>query len=446
MKPVDLRIENAMVLTMDNKRSIIENACVDISGDSFVNICTMDDISPRPEATKTLNAEGKLLMPGFINCHTHAAMTLFRSFADDMPLKTWLEDYIWPAEAAFVNGPNVQISTRLAIAEMIESGTTMFADMYFFEDEVALECEKAGIRVMLGEAILDFPTPNMKNPTDGLKYTLFLAEKWKNHPLVKVSVASHSIYACSEDLLHEINKFSRKHHLDIQMHLAETHTEIQKIKEEKGMSAAQYVHAIGMFDQRLIASHMIHLTEDEKQLSIQNGVRIAHNPQSNLKLASGFIDTHFFIRPEVCIGFGTDGAASNNDLNIAAEIQTTAFLGKHLQQDSSACKAAELIEMATIKAARVLGVDSFTGSIEVGKKADFILINLNKSHLSPLYNIYSHLVYSLCRSDIESVMVNGRMLMHDRVLLNMDAQNTRENIKMISTEISKKFTHFNHGH
>lgn len=445
MKSADTRIQNVIILTMDKDRKIIENGFIDIKDDSILHIGRQNESHEYPAPKQCIDGNGMLLMPGLINCHTHAAMSLFRGFADDMPLQKWLNDYIWPVESEFINASTVATGTRLAISEMIEAGITQFADMYFFEDEVAKECEKAGIRVLLGEAIIDFQTPNMKTPEEGLNYTAFLNNKWNDHPLIRTSVAPHSIYACSSSVLNNVNLLSHKLGIDIQMHLAETAFEIENIKKTSGKSAAEYLYSLNMLDRRLIASHMIHLTEEEIQLSLTSGVRIAHNPQSNLKLASGFINTTSLIKPENCIGFGTDGAASNNDLDIIAEMQTTALMGKHLQYNPSACDALQMVEMATIKAAKVLGTSSITGSLELGKKADLILINLSKPHMNPIYNIYSHLVYSIKSSDIESVMVNGRWLMKNKVLLSIDIENTMEEVKVISNKIRQKFTHFNHG-
>lgn len=418
MRP-DLRLDNGLILTMNDRFEVVDRGFVEICGSHITAVGRMSELINRPQPHEVLDISNHLVMPGLINCHTHAAMTLIRGMADDMPLDTWLRDFIWPAEARFVTAENVFTGTQLAIAEMFRSGTTLFADMYFFEEEVARACIEAGMKVLTGEAVMDFPSPSHPAPESTLKHTESMATQYRNHPLVRVAFAPHSIYACSKSLLQSIAKESRRLNLPVHIHLSETDEEVTNSLSGNGLRPLPYLLQTGI-NERLIAAHMIHTDQKEIELAATLDMGIAHNPSSNMKLASGWAPIDTYTRLNIKCGLGTDGAASNNNLNLFNEMRSTALVTKLLCKDPAAMPARKVVEMATIGGARVLGVDRFTGSIEAGKAADILVARLDQPHLTPLYNIWSHVVYAMHSSDVETLFVNGRMVMHKRVLQTLD--------------------------
>jgi 5-methylthioadenosine/S-adenosylhomocysteine deaminase len=416
-----------------------------IQGSGVVAIEPAQLVFEKWEAAQIIDATDCLIMPGFINAHSHVAMTMYRGFADDIPLKEWLENYIWPAEASFATRPNIESATQLALAEMMMAGTVMFADMYFHEDLIAQTSEKAGMRMLAGEGIFDFPTPNCKTAKDGLAYTEDLIRHYANNPLINISLAPHAIYTCSPENLKLIKALSEKYHVPVQIHLSETQVEVNDSLQRFGKRPVKHLQDLGMFNHSLIAAHMVHLTDEELELAAASGVRIAHNPQSNLKLASGFARVHEMLRKGVAVGLATDGTASNNNLEMLREMRTTSMVQKALYSDPTVCNAKQMLEMATLGSARVLGMDHRIGSIEIGKDADILIANLDQIHLLPLYNIYSHIVYSMQSSDIQTLFINGKMVMHNRNLLTLDIQAIKDRIKPVSDAIKEQFFHFNHN-
>jgi 5-methylthioadenosine/S-adenosylhomocysteine deaminase len=435
MSKADLIIENGTILTMDPQRRIIDSGSVAIRDGEISSIGPSDSLK-ETDACERIDAQGGIVMPGLINTHTHAAMTIFRGFADDLHLKEWLEEHIWPAEERFVTPENVRIGTRLAIAEMIRSGTTTFNDMYFFEDEVAAEASKAGIRAVVGEVLLDFPTPSIKDPKDSMKITEDLINKWKGNPLIKVAVAPHSPYACSPAILRESKKLSEKHRIPMHTHLSETEKELEEMQKRSGNSPVEHLESLDILGPRVIAAHCVHLSDRDMDIISKRGVGVSHNPESNMKLASGVAPIPDLLESGVPVGLGTDGAASNNDLNMFEEMGTAARLHKVFRKDPTVLDARTVVEMATINGARSLGLHDRIGSLEVGKKADIIIIDHNKVHTTPIYNPYSHIVYSITGHDVETVIINGRVVMRNRSLLTLDEKEAIERVRELSKSIS----------
>lgn len=434
MRP-DYRLEHALIVTMNPGYEVIADGYIEISGSLISAIGPMNEVHHRPEPVDVMNLQGRLVMPGLVNCHTHAAMTLFRGMADDLPLDRWLNDYIWPAEARFVTAGNVFLGTQLAIAEMFRSGTTLFADMYFFEEEVARACCEAGIRVVAGEAVVDFPSPDHATPAEAIGMVTSLAEKYHQHPLVKIVFAPHSIYACSHPTLQHIAAESERLGIGVHIHLAETRGEAETCEAQHGKTIVPYLSTTGLLTKKLIAAHMVHISEEETELAARHGINIALNPSSNMKLASGWAPMNRYHTRGITTGLGTDGAASNNNLDLFTEMRLTALVNKLVDQDPAAMPAQRVVEMATIGGARVLGMDHLTGSLETGKKADVLIAQLNQPHLTPLYNIWSHIVYAMHSSDVESLFVDGRLVMHHRDILTLDVTSITNQANLIRHQI-----------
>lgn len=437
IKEVDIEIRNASILTMDDECRIFLNSSLIIDRGIIIDIAETSSLQTNYKPAKIIDAKGKLVMPGLINAHTHAAMTIFRGVADDIPLKEWLYERIFPLEARFVNIETVKTGTALAIAEMILSGTTTFCDMYFFEDEIANIASNAGIRAVLSEGVIDFSSPNAKTPEDGLKYTESLISKWANHPLVSIAVAAHSPYSCSPDLLKKTKALADKHNLSFNIHLAETKWEIDTIYKTFRLTPTKYLNKLGILSDNVIAAHSVHLTDDDIKLLVDNNVGVAHNPQCNMKLASGIAPINELLKCNVKVGLGTDGVASNNNLNMFDEMNTMALLHKVSNNNPTVLDAKTAVKIATNGSAKVLGLFNDIGSIEKGKKADIIIIDLDKPHLIPLYNYYSHIAFSMNGSEVDTVIINGKLVMENRKLLTMDIEKIKKDANELAISISK---------
>ncbi|MFP4531067.1 MAG: amidohydrolase [Desulfobacterales bacterium] len=433
MQPIDTLVTNGTVLTVDGQDTVIKNGAVAISGDAIYDIGPAFKFSDATVRTR-IDARGGIIMPGLINTHTHAAMTCFRGLADDLDLMTWLNHYIFPAEAR-LNAEKVHAGALLACAEMILSGTTCFSDMYLFEDAVAEAAKAAGVRAVVGEVLYDFPSPNYGTLENGFAYTEDLISKWRDDALITVAVEPHSTYLCAPDLLEKAEAISRENHLPLIIHVAETDSEAEKIRAAYGKSPVGYLSDVGVLSPRLVACHCVVLSDADIMLLKDNGVKVSHNPESNMKLASGIAPVPKLLDAGVCVGLGTDGCTSNNDMDMFAEMDTAAKIHKVSRLDPTVMDAKTVVRMATIDAARVLGLDKQTGSLEVGKKADLIVIDTQKPHLTPMYNIYSHLVYAAGGSDVASAMINGRLVMKDRQLLAMDVEKTMADVNQIADEL-----------
>ena len=417
MQQVDIIITNGTVLTMDSRNSIFENGLLCICGD---DISYIGDDDPKSfQAEKTIDAGGGLILPGLVNGHTHAAMSLFRGLADDLPLMEWLNNYIFPAESK-MDAEFVYTGTMLALAEMIMSGTTTFCDMYLFEDEVAKAARKAGVRCLVGEVLYDFPSPNYGPVEKGLEYTESLIQKWRNDPIVSIAVEPHSLFTCSPELLTASNELALKHNVPLIIHVAETLNEIAEIKEKYGKTPVKHLDSLGILGPHLIADHCVHLEESDIKIIAAHGVKVVHNPESNMKLASGIAPVPEMLSQGLTVGLGTDGCASNNDLDLFSEMDTAAKLHKVNTLDPTVMDALAVLRMATIEGAKALGLQDITGSLEVGKKADVIVIDTHQPHLTPMYNATSHLVYAARGNDVMHSIINGQPVMEDRKLLTLD--------------------------
>jgi 5-methylthioadenosine/S-adenosylhomocysteine deaminase len=417
MKQADIIIKNGTILTLDSKNSIFETGFLCIRGDSISKIGTGTPSSFNAE--KIIDARGGLILPGLVNCHTHAAMSLFRGLADDLPLMEWLNNYIFPAERN-MDAEFVYTGTLLALAEMILSGTTTFCDMYLFEDQVARAARKAGVRCLVGEVLYDFPSPNYGPVEKGLEYTESLIQKWHKDPLVSIAVEPHSLFTCSPKLLTASNELALKYKVPVIIHVAETLSEVSEIKEKYGKTPVKYLDSLGLLGPHLIADHCVHIEDADIKTLAANGVKVVHNPESNMKLASGIAPIPQMLSQGVTVGLGTDGCASNNNLDLFSEMDTAAKLHKVNTLDPTVMDALSVLKMATIHGARVLGLENVTGSLEVGKKADVIVIDTHKPHLTPMYNAASHLVYAARGNDVIHSIINGQPVMEDRELLTLD--------------------------
>lgn len=417
MQDADLIIKNGTILTMDFKNSILENGFLAIRGDRISHMGTGN--LPSIKATKIIDAKGGLVLPGLVNGHTHAAMTLFRGLADDLPLMQWLENYIFPAERN-MDAEFVYTGTLLALAEMILSGTTTFCDMYLFEEEVAKAAKKAGVRCLVGEVLYDFPSPNYGSVGNGLEYTESLIQKWRDDPIVSIAVEPHSLFTCSPELLMASNELALKHRVPLIIHVAETLNEVSEIKGKYGKTPIEHLDSLGLLGAHLIADHCVHLGPSDIKKMAEHGVKVVHNPESNMKLASGIAPVPELIKQGVTVGLGTDGCASNNNLDLFSEMDTAAKLHKVHAMDPTVVDAVTVLRMATIEGARALGLQDITGSLEIGKKADVIVIDTHKPHLTPMYNAVSHLVYAASGNDVTHSVINGKLVMEDRKLLTLD--------------------------
>ena len=426
-QPVDLIISGGIVVTMDSPRNIFQDGSVAVRGDSIVAVGPRADIEARYQSVHVLEAHGDLVLPGFINGHTHVPMTLFRGLHDDVTLNDWLYKYIFPAEAKNVNEEFVRWGTRLAAAEQIRAGVTTFADMYYFEDAIAEETKAAGMRGVLGETFIDFPAPDNKSEAEMLAYTEKFIRRWQGDPLIHAAAAPHSIYTCSKKTLQDAAELARKYHAPILIHVAEMKKEWEDSEKANGMSPVAYLDKIDVLGPDVVAAHCIFVDEADRKLLAQHRVGCVHNPSSNMMIASGVAPVAAMRTAGVAVGLGTDGpAGSNNDLDLMEEIDLAAKLAKISKMDPLALNAKSAVEMATIDGARAIHLEKEIGSLEAGKKADVILIGLNRPHAVPMYDIYAQIAYSLKGSDVATVIIGGKVVMQDHLLLTVDERTVLE--------------------
>ncbi|MDZ7695404.1 MAG: amidohydrolase [Deltaproteobacteria bacterium] len=419
MQEYDITIKNGTLISMDEQCSVIENATIHIYKDTIVYVGN-SNIPPDP-AKNVIDARGGLILPGLVNGHTHAAMTLFRGLADDLPLMDWLNHYIFPAESR-MDEDFVYTGSLLACAEMILSGTTTFCDMYLFEDQVARAAATAGLRAVVGEVLYDFPSPNYGDLEKGFQYTQMLMDKWADHPLITIAVEPHSLFTCHPTLLTRANDMALEAGAPLIIHVAETLSEVADIREKYGRTPVDHLAALGLLSPHLIADHAVHINDTEIDQLAAHGVRVVINPESNMKLASGIAPVPKLLTRGVTVGLGTDGCASNNNLDLFGEMDTAAKVQKVTSMDPTVMDATTVLKMATIEGARALGLDHLTGSIEVGKKADIIVVDTDKPHLTPMFNPFSHLVYAAKGNDVVHSIINGRVVLRDRHLNTMDLE------------------------
>lgn len=424
---VDLIVSGGIMVTMDSARAIHQDGSVAVRGDAIVAVGPRAEIEARYQSPQVIDARGHLVLPGFINGHTHVPMTLFRGLHDDVTLNDWLYKYIFPAEAKNVNEEFVRWGTRLAAAEQIRAGVTTFADMYYFEDAIAEETKAAGMRGVLGETFIDFPAPDNKSEAEMLAYTDRFLKRWQGDPLIHAAPAPHSIYTCSKKTLQDAAALARKYHAPILIHVAEVKKEWEDSEKANGMSPVQYLEKIGVLGPDVVAAHCIFVDETDRKLLAQRGVGCVHNPSSNMMIASGVSPVPEMRAAGVAVGLGTDGpAGSNNDLDLMEEIDLAAKLAKISKMDPLALNAKSVVEMATIDGARALHMEKEIGSLEAGKKADLVLISLNEPNAAPMYEIYAQIAYSLKGSDVDTVIIGGKVVMQSHLLLTVDERKVLE--------------------
>jgi 5-methylthioadenosine/S-adenosylhomocysteine deaminase len=420
---VDLLVKGATIVTMDAERRVIENGFLAVRGDEIVAI-GQDPAASFPKglvAKETMDASGKLTIPGLINGHTHIPMVLMRGLKDDVTLDDWLRKFIFPAEARNVTEDYVRWGTRLGLAEMIRGGTTTFADMYYFEDAIADETKAAGVRGVLGETWIDFPVPDNKSVAEMAAYSEKFLKKWQGDPLIHAAVAPHSIYTCSEKTLREAAAMARKYHAPILIHVSEMRKEFTDSIEKNGATPVQYLERIELLGPDVLAAHCIWTDYTDMKILAERQVGCVHNPSSNMMLASGVAPVVDQRAAGMRVGLGTDGpAGSNNDLNMMEEMDLAAKLQKTYRVDPRALGAKGALEMATIEGARALHMERQIGSLETGKKADFVIIGLDAPNAVPMFDVYSQIVYALKASDMQTVVVGGKTLLKNGKLLTLD--------------------------
>ncbi|MBA3632130.1 MAG: amidohydrolase [Acidobacteria bacterium] len=434
-KPVDLIISGGTIITMDSGKRLILNGAVAVKADKIVAVGASSEIARQFSSKQIINADGKVIIPGLINAHTHIPMTLFRGIADDLDLQEWLTKYIFPAEAKNVSEDFVRVGTQLGLAEMIRGGTTTYCDMYYFEDAVADETFKAGVRGVLGETMIDFPVPDNKTWDEAMAYAEKFVNKWRNNSLIVPALAPHAPYTVSAEHLQAVKRLSDKTNAPIVIHVAETQKEVDDSLESKKLRPVEYLANIGFLNNRMIAAHVVFANDAELDLLKKFGVGIAHNPQSNMKLASGVAPVPQMLQMNLPVGLGTDGAASNNDLNMWEEMDTAAKLHKVFAKDPRVITAEQAFEMATIRGARALHLDNLIGSIETGKRADIVIVDFDSLHQTPYFNVYSSLVYATKASDVRDVVINGKVIMRNRRLLTLNESIIKKSANAYRTKI-----------
>lgn len=420
---VDLLVKGATIVTMDGSRRVLENGFLAVRGDEIIAVGSDANAAfPKGIAAKqNIDASGKLIIPGLINGHTHIPMVLMRGLKDDVTLDDWLRKFIFPAEARNVTEDYVRWGSRLALAEMIRSGTTTFADMYYFEDAEADETKAAGLRGVLGETWIDFPVPDNKNVAEMAVYTEKFLKKWQGDPLIHAAVAPHSIYTCSEKTLREAAAMARKYHAPLLIHVSEMRKEFTDSIEKNGATPVQYLERIEFLGPDVLAAHCIWTDYTDMKILAERQVGCVHNPSSNMMLASGVAPVVDQRAAGMRVGLGTDGpAGSNNDLNMMEEMDLAAKLQKTYRVDPRALGAKGALEMATIEGARALHMEKQIGSLETGKKADFVILRLDVPNAVPMYDVYSQIVYALKASEVQTVVVGGKTLLKDGKLLTVD--------------------------
>lgn len=437
---VDLVVLGGTVVTMDESRRVLEDGGLAIKDGRIVAVGSRADIEKRYYGRKRITAAGRIIVPGLINGHTHIPMVLFRGLADDLDLQDWLTKYIFPAEAKNVTEDFVRVGTRLGLAEMIRGGITTYCDMYYFEDAIADETAKAGVRGVLGETVIDFPVADNKNYAEAMAYVERFVEKWQGHELIIPAIAPHAPYTVSEEHLQTAVAFSARTGAPIVTHISETKREVEDSIKDKGTSPVNYLERIGFLTNRVIAAHVVWPTAGELEVLKRRGVGVIHNPQSNMKLAAGIAPVPQMLREGVLLGLGTDGAASNNDLNMWEEMDTVAKLHKAFTGDPKVISAQQAFELATIRGAEALHLQKEIGSIEIGKRADLVVVERDALNQIPLYNIYSDLVYATKASDVETVIISGRIVMRNRRLLTLNEKAIKDSARIYRERILKSLT------
>jgi len=435
---IDLLITGGTVVTMDGERRVFDNGFVAIRGERIIAVGDAAQLNAKNyRAKQTIDARGKIVLPGLVNAHTHIPMTLFRGIADDLNLQDWLTKYIFPAEAKNVTREFVVAGTQLGLAEMIRGGITTYADMYYFEDAIAEETKRAGVRGVLGETVIDFPVADNKTWTEAMAYTERFLTRWKGDSLITAAIAPHAPYTVSTEHLNEVRALAERLDAPILTHLAEAPTETEFMAKNFNSRPAMYLERINFLSPRVLAAHVVHVNDQEIAILKRREVGVAHCPQSNMKLASGTAPVPAMLKAGLRLGLGTDGAASNHDLSLWEEMDTAAKLHKLMTGDPTAIPAQEALAMATMGGARALHLEQEIGSLEAGKRADVILVDLSATHLTPIYNPLSHLVYATKASDVSDTIVNGRVLMRNRRLLTLNEEAIKMKARAYQKQVSQ---------
>ena len=419
-REISLIVVGGTVVTGNPADDILRPGAVAIDGDTILEIGHPNHVRATYRARELVSVADQIVLPGLVNTHTHAPMVLYRGLADDLALMEWLQKYIFPAEAKTVSPEFVRIGTRLAALEMIESGTTTFVDMYYFEEEIARAVKAAGLRGVLGQTIIQFPVADARSPAESLARTEAFIKEFRADPLITPAVAPHAMYTLDRASLESAAALARRHDVPMLIHLAETEDELTQSRERHGLSPVSYLESLGFWGPRVLAAHGVWLDDADIAVLSRRRVGVSHNPESNMKLASGAAPVTKLRAAQVAVGIGTDGAASNNDLDMFEAMRQASLLAKLTTRDPTAVTAAEALAMATIGGARALGMDQVIGSLEPGKRADLISVATTASRQTPLYDAVSHLVYVTRGDDVQTTVVNGRLLMRERRLLTLD--------------------------
>ena len=435
--PFDLLIHNAMVVTVNPAMDIIENGYVAVAGGAIAQVNAPGAGDRLPAAKAYLDADGGVVMPGLVNAHTHLPMTLFRGLADDLPLQRWLQEVMFPAEATHIDADSARSGALLACTEMLLSGTTCCSDGYFHAHSVAEAAEMAGIRAIVAQGVIDFPAPGVPDPSKNIGHAKAFVDDWKGRcPRLSPSIFCHSPYTCSSETLRSAARAARKRDVLFQVHLSETETEVKESLARHGRRPAAYLHTLGVLDHRCLAVHCVWVDEKEIEVMAEKQTAVAHCPASNMKLGSGAAPIKALRKAGVPLGLGTDGCASNNTLDLFREMTTAAKLHKVHRLDPTAADARTILRMATIGGAQALGLGEKIGSIETGKRADLIVIDTDKPHLTPMYSPVSHAVYAMTGADVRHVVVDGRLLVKDRRLLSLDLERIMADARFYAERIS----------
>lgn len=436
---VELIVGGDFVVTMNEAQPVIQNGAIAVKDGKIVAVDTKDKIMASYKATTTLPGEGMVLMPGLVNGHSHSAMVLFRGLADDLALEDWLQNYIFPAEAKFVDKNFVRVGEQLACWEMIRSGTTTFVDMYFQPDVAAEVVNECGLRAVIAPSSIDFPSPGFQGWDNAFAAAVDFVKRWKGkNSRIIPAIAAHAPYTVSPEHLTQAIEAARQYDVPLTIHVAETQTEVKDVQQRYNATPVKHLENLGFLEPRVFAAHMVWPNESEIDLLAKRGVGVIHNPDSNLKLASGFAPIPAMLKAGVKVGLGTDGAASNNDLNMWEAIRLTSLIHKGTTLDPTAVPAKTVLRMATLGSAEALNLADKIGAIKVGLRADVIQVRLTEPHLIPLYNVISHLVYAADAQDVDTVIVDGQVLMHERKMLTVDPDRIRLEANSIAENIKAK--------
>ena len=443
METVTILLKNAIILTMDASFHLFEPGAIAIRGDQIAGVGPEKDILQQYTAEQVVDCGGKILMPGLVNAHTHVPMTLLRGLADDLRLDVWLLGYMMPVEREFVSPDFVRLGTKIACAEMIRSGVTSFADMYYFEDDVAQATAESGLRAVCSQTVLKFPTPDASSYEESLAYARDYIQRWKDHALIVPSIAPHAPYTCTDEILRASAELAIEFDVPLHIHIAETAQEVENMRRDQGMPVVPYIKKLNMLDAKVLAAHCVHLDEGEMRTFQHYNTGVAHNPSSNLKLASGIAPIKRMLELGLNVGIGTDGPASNNDLDMFEELRLASFLAKGSTGDPTVLPARQTLAMATRIGAQAMHIGHLTGSLETGKRADLILIDLTPVHNSPRFKrdpqgAYAQVVYATKAVDVTDVMVNGQWVLRDKQLLTLN----EDELLLAAKDIARKIDIF----